>query len=156
MSRVFRGTCRPFSQGFLQEVYESSEFTKSDLFITPDLKHFFSVVTLKFDFLPRKWFLPTVEHLVSSSPRHISHPPLLLCFLQAAPCIPRISRHDGIPIQMRTPAQTRRWTKPQPKRKYPHHVRIGEATHDTSTSSTLSAWGVEDSANVRGHAAWTG
>ena len=28
--------------------YESSEFTKSDLFITPDLEHFFSAVTLKF------------------------------------------------------------------------------------------------------------
>ena len=28
--------------------YESSEFTKSDLFITPDLKHCFSAVTLKF------------------------------------------------------------------------------------------------------------
>ena len=32
--------------------YESSEFTKSNLFITPDLEHFFSVETLKLAFLP--------------------------------------------------------------------------------------------------------
>ena len=44
--------------------YKSSELTKSDSFITPDLKDFFSALTLKFDFLPRKWFVPTVEHLV--------------------------------------------------------------------------------------------
>ena len=29
-----------------------SEFTKSNSFITPDLKDFFSALTLKFDFLP--------------------------------------------------------------------------------------------------------
>ena len=38
--------------------YESSEFTKSDLFITPDLEDFFSALTLKFDFLPGNDFLP--------------------------------------------------------------------------------------------------
>jgi hypothetical protein len=38
----------------LYPFYESSEFTKSDSFITPDLEDFFSALTLKFDFLPRK------------------------------------------------------------------------------------------------------
>ena len=44
--------------------YKSSDFTTSDLFITPDLEDFFSTLMLKFDFLTWKSFLPTVEHLV--------------------------------------------------------------------------------------------
>ena len=58
-----------------------------------------------------------------------SAPILYSRFLQAAPHIPHISRHDEIPIQMRMPAQTWRWTKhePQPKHEYP-------------TTSTLVMW----------------
>jgi hypothetical protein len=37
---------------------------RRDSFITPGFEDFFSAVTLKFDFLPWKWFLPTISCLV--------------------------------------------------------------------------------------------
>ena len=95
----------------------------------------------------REW---PIAPLMIPKPAPIFHSHSLSCRLPLT-YIPHISRHNGIPIQMPTPAQTPRWTKrkPQPKREYPHHIHIGEVNHDISTSSALLAWGVEDSAMER-------